>query len=314
MSPPARPPSGHQAELVHGDQRAVVVEVGGGLRDYTVAGEAVLDGYAENEMCHGGRGQVLAPWPNRLDGGRYRFGGADLQLPVDEVGRTNAIHGLVRWSSWRLEQRGAGRVVAAHVLYPRPGYPFTLGLEIEYALGSAGLTVITTAANLGGDPLPFGLGFHPYLTVGSERIDEAVLTAPAGKVVPADERGIPAGQATEVAGTDRDLRRARPIGDVRLDDCYTDLQADGEGRFVVVLAGPGGTPALDLWADAGFRYLMLFTGDTLPAGERRRGLAVEPMTCPPNAFASGEALAVLEPGEERRYSWGIRPRPRRGRG
>src|SRR5438552_1144889 len=145
-------PSGCEAEIVHGDQRAIVVTVGGGLREYAVAGEPVLDGYPEDEMCHGGRGQVLAPWPNRLDGGRYRFGGRDLQLPTDEVGRANAIHGVVRWFNWELARPEPSRVVAAHVLRPRPGYPFTLGLRVEYALDSHGLTATTTASNLGRDP------------------------------------------------------------------------------------------------------------------------------------------------------------------
>jgi aldose 1-epimerase len=285
------------------------VAVGGGLRDYTVAGEPVLDGYPEGEMCHAGRGQVLAPWPNRLDGGRYRFGGTDLQLPIDEVGRANAIHGLVRWSSWNLEQPGPSRVVAAHVLYPRPGYPFTLGLRVEYELDSRGLSATTTASNLGPDPLPFGVGFHPYLTVRTEQIDDAVLTLPAGRVLVADDRGVPTGVTSEVTGSDRDFRNARRMGDVRMDDCYTDLRRDEEDCVRVTLTAPGGTPAVDLWADAQFGYLMLFTGDTLPAPERRRGLAIEPMTCPPNAFVSGEGLVVLEPGEQRRYRWGISPRP-----
>ena len=94
------PPSGAQYELRLGNQRAIVVEVGGGLREYEVDGQAVLDGYPVERMADGGRGQPLLPWPNRLRDGQYEFDGEHLQLPIEEVGRNNAIHGLTRWVNW----------------------------------------------------------------------------------------------------------------------------------------------------------------------------------------------------------------------
>ena len=63
--------SGEQIEIAHGEQRAVIVEVGGGLRTYTAAGDALLDGYGAEEMSSSGRGQVLIPWPNRIQDGSY---------------------------------------------------------------------------------------------------------------------------------------------------------------------------------------------------------------------------------------------------
>jgi len=94
-----------------------------------------------------------------------------------------------------------------------------------------------------------------------------------------------------------------PIGSVELDHCFTDLERDDAGVARVELsAGEGG---VTLWLDDGFRYLMVFTGD-LPAVQRH-GLAVEPMTCPPNAFRSGEALVTLEPGESHSSVWGLSP-------
>ena len=87
-------PSGEQVELEHGDYRATVVEVGGGLRTMEHAGQPVLDGYAEDEMATGGRGLPLVPWPNRLAGGRYAFDGQEHVLPLDESVRCHAIQGL----------------------------------------------------------------------------------------------------------------------------------------------------------------------------------------------------------------------------
>src|SRR3954451_8083619 len=95
-------PSGEQLELRSGDHRATVVEVGGGLRSYTIGDRPVLDGYDEREMASAGRGQVLLRWPNRVDGCRWRWRDRDQQLAITEVSKGNAIHGLVRWAGWWL--------------------------------------------------------------------------------------------------------------------------------------------------------------------------------------------------------------------
>ena len=162
-------PSGEQFEIAFADQRVTVVEVGGGLRTYSVGTRDLIDGYGPGEMCPSGRGQVLMPWPNRLAGGAYEFGGRDLQLPVNEPATGSAIHGLVRWAAWSVAEREPHRVVVRHDLHPQPGYPFALAISIEYVLSADGLRVSTTATNVGGDPCPFGAGAHPYLRPGSAR-------------------------------------------------------------------------------------------------------------------------------------------------
>src|SRR5262245_4069956 len=140
--------SGAQYEIVHAAQRAVIVEFGGGLRSYAVGDRDVLDGYARGEMCAAGRGQVLAPWPNRLADGSYEFNGRRHQLPLTEPDAHNAIHGLVQWQPWRACEQEARRVVVEHVLRPQPGYPFALELRIEYALSDDGLMVSMRATNV----------------------------------------------------------------------------------------------------------------------------------------------------------------------
>ena len=71
--------------------------------------------------------------------------------------------------------------------------------------------------------------------------------------------------------------------------------------------GDGNGRVVTLWVDEGYPYLMLFTGDPLPDVDRR-ALAVEPMTCPPNAFRTGESLIRLAPGQSTASTWGIEPR------
>jgi aldose 1-epimerase len=298
-------PSGDQVELVRGGQRAVLVEVGGGLREYTVDGEPVLDGYPAAEMCGGGRGQTMIPWPNRVDGGRYDFAGRSRQLPLTESERGNAIHGLTRWANWAVLERSADRAVLGHRLHPQPGYPFLLDCRIEYALTDTGLTVRTTATNTGAEPAPYGTGAHPYLAVGAGTVDDAALTAPAGRWLPTDERGIPTG-VEDVTGTRYDFRGGRSLAGAELDHAFTDLTRDADGRARVELR-PAGGRVLRLWLGEAYPYLQLFTGDSLPPERRRRGLGVEPMTCAPNAFRSGAGLRVLAPGETATADWGITP-------
>jgi len=300
-------PSGEQIEIVHGDQRVIVVEVGGALRAYEVGDWALLDGYRRDERCTAARGQSLIPWPNRLRDGAYRFDGHGYQLALSEPAKGNAIHGLVRFANWTVARRARDRVTMTHVLHPQPGYPFALRLTIEYRLSDPGLSVTTTALNVGTSSCPYGAGAHPYLSIGTDVIDAGVLRIPANRWLPSDARGIPTGAET-VDGTPYDFREPRPIGDAQLDTGYTDLIRDRDGHARVTLRGPAGQPGVALWLDEHYGYVMAFTGDSLPQPERRRrGLGVEPMTCAPNAFQTGDGLRTLAPGESFASSWGLEP-------
>lgn len=296
-------PSGDQFWLEADDQEASVVEVGGGLRTYQVGGVDVLDGYGVDEMASGGRGQLLLPWPNRIEDGKYSFAGEDLQLALTEPSRHNASHGLVRWANWTATTQDPDRVVMELALHPQPGYPFTLGLAVEYRLGPAGLSVETTATNLGTRPCPYGAGAHPYVTVGTELVDDTVLLLPASTYLLPNERGIPQEQRLTVRSP-FDFTDPRPIGDLVIDVAFTDL-TDNE----VVVASPDGQRRVRVWWDDAHRFVMIFTGDTLDPVRRRRSLAVEPMTCAPNAFVSGDGLRVLEPEESWTTVWGIAAGP-----
>jgi aldose 1-epimerase len=130
------PPSGQQFEIRHGDQRAVAVEVGGGLRLYERAGRAVVAGYAENEAAPASMGLPLVPWPNRLRDGRYPFGGRELQVPINEPERNNAIHGFGRSASWKASERRPESVTLTRMVEPTPGYPFKWKAKPSPSCGS----------------------------------------------------------------------------------------------------------------------------------------------------------------------------------
>lgn len=308
----AEPPSGAQHEVVYGDLRCVVCEVGATLRSYTRAGVPVLFGFAVEEMATGGRGQVLFPWPNRLEDGRYDFGGVPAQAALDEPSTSCAIHGLVRWSAFELVAKAESQVTLATTLHPQPGYPFRARLELTYSLSGDGLRVSSVMTNSWHRTIPVGLGFHPYLA-GRATIDEGAVVLPARTHLRLNERSLPLGvEPADVVrrnGLSFGDATTRPKGRLSgsvLDDCFTDLELDDNKCWAArFYPSPEEGPVV-IWADAAFRYLMCFSGDTLAPADRRRGIAIEPMTCPPNALRSGEGLITLTPGESFTCSFGIR--------
>ena len=298
------PLTGIQHEISAGDYRATVTQLGAGLRALHYLGRPVIGEYGPDVLPPGASGQLLAPWPNRVDGGRYSINGTRYQLDLSEPANLNAIHGLTRWDGWEVAALTSEAVLLRHVLLGRQGYPFCLDIEAEYRLAAdSGLQVSVTARNAGSSAAPYGTGSHPYLSAGTPAIDDCELMLPGGLWLPADERGIPSGPVEDVAGTPYDFRESRPIAATRLDHALTGLARDAGGRAWARLSGRGTQVAL--WAGPGYQWLQVFTGDTLDPAHRRRALAVEPMTCPPNAFASGVDLLLLEPGDSVTHTWGI---------
>lgn len=307
---PPVPLTGQHYEIRHGRQRAVIVEVGGAIREYSVDSAPVLDGFGANEMATAARGCPLIPWPNRLHEGRYTWDGETQQAPINEPDKNNALHGFTWFANWVARDHTGDGVTMTLRLHGQQGYPFVLDLSVRYALSGAGLTVTMSARNIGESAAPYACGAHPYVTVGTGMIDEAVLHLPARTYLPTDDAQIPTGR-DPVDRTQFDFRQPRRIGETQIDHAFTDLERDEDGRAWLHLRHPAESRGgVEVWADAEFEYLEVFTGDTVPEQQRRRrSLGVEPMTCPPNAFATGEQVRRLEPGEEFVCTWGIVPTP-----
>ncbi|SCL39355.1 aldose 1-epimerase [Micromonospora pallida] len=297
-------PSGTQWTISYADQTAVVVEVGGGLRTYQAKGREVVDGYAEDEMCPAAAGQILAPWPNRLRDGQYTFGGHTYQLPLSEPGTHNAVHGLVRWAPWRLLEQTPSAVTVGLDLPAQPAYPWSLSLTTRWELADDGLTVTHTATNTAAEPAPFGLGAHPYL-LPPVSLEDAWLCIPARTRLLLGARALPIG-AAKVAGSEFDYTVPKQIGTGTVSTAFGDVILAGQDRHAVTLGTADG-PVTSVWADAAFAWWQFYTADSLPEPRRRRAIAVEPMTCPPDALRSGHDLIVLKPGEPWSASWGITP-------
>jgi aldose 1-epimerase len=299
--------SGEQIHILRDGHHAVIVEVSGGVREYEVRGRRLLDGYGAEEMCSAARGQLLIPWPNRLRDGHYQFDGEEHQVPLSEPEKGNAIHGFLRWERWTVAERSDDRVVMEHRLHPRAGYPYSLHMSVEYRVDREGLSSRVSATNLGRRPCPYGMGVHPYLRVDDETLELSWLEAPGATRLLTDDQAIPIGSA-DVAGTRYDFRSSTRILGTELDTAFTDLRRDERGRAWVRLWRARGDYGVGLWMDEHYPYYMLYTGDSLPEqARRRRSVGVEPMTCAPNAFASGEGLISLAPGESLTSTWGLTP-------
>jgi aldose 1-epimerase len=297
------PPSGTQWQIESGAHQAVVVEVGGGLRAYRVHGQDILDGYGPEEICPGSAGQVLAPWPNRIRDGRYSFDGEPYQLGLSEPAHHNAAHGLVRWVPWRAVSVAASAVTLECQLPAQPGYPWTVRLTTTWSVGPEGLRAEHSATNLSARPCPFGLGTHPYIRVPGVPVADLRLALPARSRLLVDARLLPIGLA-RVAGSEYDFGTPRAIGKTVLDTAFGELPPGGSAVTLSTVDDGG---AVSVWADGAFHWWQVYTGDTLPAPRTRRAVAVEPMTCPPDAFASGRDVVSLAAGETWHGAWGITP-------
>jgi aldose 1-epimerase len=267
--------------LERAGQRLVVSETGGGARSWTVDGVELLASFPAGTRDADFAGKPLVPWPNRLRDGRYTFEGREHSVELTEPENETALHGLTLSSLWRASRTAPHAITLTHELRDREGYPFALDLAVGYELDPGGIVVTLQATNAGAGRAPFGTGVHPYLRVGGD----VTLQVAARTRIPVDDRLLPTGPPEAVTATDLDFRDARRVGDQRLDVCFGDLERSGAGTASVEL---GGDRRIVVWMDDAFRFVQVYTA--------RGAIAVEPMTCAPDAFNSGIGLLVLEPG------------------
>jgi aldose 1-epimerase len=294
-------PTGEQYEISSGSLRAMVTEVGATLRSFSVEGREVVRGFGVDEMSTAGRGQNLVPWPNRIRDGRYTFNGVTQQLALSEPARHNASHGLARYVPWVLVEKTTDAVTNRVRIHPQPGWPGTLEVQITHQVEEDGLTVTVEATNVSATELPFGYGAHPYVTVGEATVDEVALTVPAASYLEVDDRLLPT-KISPVDGTPYDLRQGAVVGSTTLDTAMTGMARGSDGRWRAKLELDD--RYAELWGDETMNWVQVFTGGP----HRDRSIAVEPMTCGPDAFNPGpthDGMRILAPAQTFVGQWGI---------
>ncbi len=290
-------------ELSAGRYRAAVDEIGATLRSLTYDDRHLIAPFPAGTGRPLYRGATIAPWPNRIRDGRYRFGDRDFQAPINEVDRGHALHGLVQWVRFAVTDLAQDRITLQHDLVPQDGYPFRLRLTAVFRLAADGLTTTLTAVNTGNEPAPYGCCPHPYLVAGAGTVDDWTLRMPADLRLEVDDRLIPTSTA-DVATVGNDFRGGSAIGSREIDHAFTGLGRDAAGRTAIEVLDPardGVRISFGSWAP----WVQIHTADRPEPQWNRSGLAVEPMSCPPNAFNSGIDVVVLPPGEHHQAEWVI---------
>lgn len=306
-SPDDASPSGRQFRLSHGDLAATVTEVGATLRRLTHGDRDLVMAFGPDEIRPVYSGAILAPWPNRIAHGRYTFDGREHQLPITEPSRSTAIHGLVAWVRWSEVVVEPDRVVLEHALVPQPGYPFRLNVTAEYRLDDDGLHWSVTATNIGPDPAPYGVAPHPYLVAGSGPVDDWTVDLGAASYIDSNADRLEPTTIVDVDGTPYDFRGGATVGDIQLDRAYTGLEPGAGGLASATVTGTDGRGVRMTWDPGVFPWVQTFTTDFADLDIRRTAFAVEPMTCPPNAFVNGIDVVTLRPGDSHRGTWTIAP-------
>ena len=298
--------------LTRGDWRLVVAPYGASLRGLSRLGadgthQEVVAGYSGAKNKVGGQGDVLIPFPGRVAGGKYTFIGQTYQMDRNDKETPSAIHGFLRSVLWETEQPAPDEVTFTTNLHAgdHAGYPFSLGVRVTYHVTDMGMAVAFVIENTGDTPAPVAAGFHPYFTVGAGLIDAATLQVPFGATLEYRDL-LPTGNVLPVDGTDLDFRAPHPIGAAVFNTCYLQPTRDPDGHVRIRLSDEATGRALAVWLDAACDYVVLYSGDPLPAEHRRRALAIEPMTCGSDAFNHPQwGLASLVPGETLSGSWGV---------
>lgn len=296
-------PTGEQFELTRGNARAVITEIGAGLRAFEISGVPYVEPFTETEQAPKGAGQVLLPWPNRTKDACWTFRGEPQQLEVTEPARGNAIHGLVRHREWQLLEHAESSITFEIDIVDEPGWPVPLNARIVYELAPRGLTITHLVRNEGESDVGFGVGMHPYFRIGDTPTDELTLTLGAARVRPFDAAyRVPYDTEQQVDDTDYDLRSGRSLSELDLDTAFTELSTGTDGRYHHELTD--GTTTVDVWTDVDFRWAQVFTPEELNG--RGRAVAIEPMTCPADALNTDDDLITIAPAASWQAQWGIR--------
>lgn len=297
--------SGEQYVIEGAGYRAAITEVGASLRELRHDGRDLVAPYEVEEVRPVFRGALLAPWPNRIADGRYTFEGTTYAAALNEPDRHNALHGLVAWSGWERVTHDRDRVVLRLRLHPQPAYPTRLDLTATYAVGDGGLTTLLEAVNAGDVAAPYGCAPHPYLVAGPGRVDDWTFHLDADRFLrTTPDRLLPI-TLGDVDDTPYDFRSPVRIGDRFVDHALTGLGVDPDQQARARLVTAEGTGVEISWDPRALPWAQVHTADQPDPRLDRAGLAVEPMTCPPDAFNSGTDLVVLGPGEHHRASWMI---------
>jgi aldose 1-epimerase len=283
-----------------GDSLAVVPQRGACLLSLKFSGKEVLDGYQtpeELEALDWGKSIVLFPFPNRLRDGKYTHDGKTYQFDCNNPETGNAIHGFGSETTMKLEKVGTYADWAyLHCTFEHDGitnplhkaYPFRFSFQISFVFKRSTLGINMSITNRENDPIPVGLGWHPYFKT-SENIGDVFLQLPKSQRISIDSRMLPTGEKLPFW----DFQKLEKIGDKNFDTAFflTDPDENNSAKVALIAENFG---KLTYWQEMGtakWNFLQVFTPPN------RQSIALEPMTCNVDAFNNGDGLVLLPPDQ-----------------
>jgi aldose 1-epimerase len=292
-------------ETENGQLRATIAQVGASLRELSIGSIELVEPYAadqERPLC---AGVIMSPWVNRLDGGRWKHDGVQLENPITIFDQNNSNHGLLLDRRYEPLEQSSSEVTLSALIGSPTGYPFEIETRVTYSLSSRGLEVTHRAKNLSGSKAPYATGAHPYFKFSEVETADLIISSDAETRTVVDERQIPISEEP-TKGSKFDLRQGLKVGENFIDEDFTDLPLDENLRSHVYLKSAAGR-GIDVWQDSTFKHVVLFTPNYFPAvnGEKVYAAAIEPSTAGPNALNSGKDLIWLSPDQEFVGKWGV---------
>jgi aldose 1-epimerase len=281
---------------------AIVDTYGSHLNSLTYNGRNLIEPKADISRFHG---SVLAPWPNRIADGKYQFRGRAYSVEVNEVQRHNALHGLVTKLEWAVAEIHSDSLVLTLHLPTSKGYPWSLDLISRFQIEKEGLRWRIEAINVGVEVAPYGVSIHPYLVTGTDiSVNDFYLSFQSSEFLEVDDERLLPIEVRNVTVRGFDFNHSTKIGERFVDHAFKIPTSPKSNRINVTDEnGVGSFMEFDNKA----RWIQIHTADRDGGPESRRCLAVEPMSCPPDAFNSGIDLIELNPGQSFSMSWLIGP-------
>ncbi|MCG8697501.1 MAG: hypothetical protein MI922_05565 [Bacteroidales bacterium] len=293
-----------------GEYVGIIPNTGGAVNELSILQNGdlkpVLDSYSSDvdfkeNLYSSFKGSNLFPFPNRINEGKYEFEGTNQQLNINSPTEKHAIHGLVYNKPFEIVKEGSDDQHAYLKLEyaydgSLQGFPYTYALTIEYILHEkTGFTCISTVKNTGKGVLPCGSGWHPYFMAG-ETINDVSLEFPCKYFYPVDDVMIPTGEKQDYS----EFNSLKPIGDTQFDSCFELKQESSKAEIKIKNDKEGFD--YTVWSDLGeekYNFLQIYTPPP------RKTIALEPMTCAPDALNNKFGLLEVQPGDSKSFSWGV---------
>lgn len=296
------------------DQNLIVNKNGGGIAQYYLTkGKRkihLVNGYERQSEMDGCMGDILSPFPGRVDNGEYKFLGKRYKLIGFKLyeGET-PLHIFVRENKWKVIKRVNHLIKLEYGFsqqkYYKQGYPFALQYQIEYSLSAKGLKVKIRVKNTGKITAPFGIGFHPYLKI-VPKINQTYWQVPARKLIEYGSNLRPTGRIIDVKKADLDFCERKLIKNKIIDNCFTDLIRDKKSIFTSTISNFNNSNWISIWQDENYPYFQAYSSDTIKRKNQRKSLALEPhSSCPFSINMPKLGLITLKPSQIFRGTWGI---------